>query len=187
MSVAGVVPTSQTVIGNNFGFDVSTVEFDVSASGFSLEGQSGSTTTFWIEVATSDAAATTFWETTTATISGNTAALFDSTVGAWVAQDPEGVYNFSGNCTTLGIEDNVLAQNLSLFPNPTNGDMTIDFARNFGQTNVQITSITGQAIMEASVNGLGSSVIGTSRLAAGIYFAQVSTENATTVIKFVKN
>ncbi len=87
----------------------------------------------------------------------------------------------------LSVEDNILAENLSLFPNPTNGDMTLDFARSFGQANVAITNITGQNVMNVSTDGIGSTQLETSRLASGIYFAQIATDNASTVIKFVKN
>ena len=86
---------------------------------------------------------------------------------------------------TLSVEDNILAENLSLFPNPTNGDMTLDFARSFGQANVSITNITGQTVMNVTTEG--STQLETSRLASGIYFAQIATDNASTVIKFVKN
>ena len=85
----------------------------------------------------------------------------------------------------LSVEDNILAENIALFPNPTNGDMTLDFARSFGQANVSITNITGQAVMNVTTEG--STQLETSRLASGIYFAQIATDNASTVIKFVKN
>ena len=89
--------------------------------------------------------------------------------------------------SALSTDDLVLADQLSLYPNPTNGDMTLNFARSLGTSQVQISNITGQKVMDLTVDGVGATTLNTSRLASGIYFAQIATENASTVIKFVKN
>ncbi|WP_299767558.1 T9SS type A sorting domain-containing protein [uncultured Dokdonia sp.] len=88
---------------------------------------------------------------------------------------------------TLGVEDDILSDNISVFPNPTNGDLNINFARNFGTTTVDIINVNGQKVLNASVDGFGNNTIATSKLANGIYFAQISNETATTTIKFIKN
>lgn len=87
----------------------------------------------------------------------------------------------------LSTDDLSIANQIAMYPNPTNGDITLDFARSLGQTQVQITNITGQIVMDTTVDGVGATSISTSRLSSGIYFAQIATENASTVIKFVKN
>lgn len=88
---------------------------------------------------------------------------------------------------TLGVGENVLTNNISIFPNPTNGDLNISFARNFGATNIDIINVNGQKVMNASVDGIGNNTLATSRLANGIYFAQVTNETGVATIKFIKN
>lgn len=84
-------------------------------------------------------------------------------------------------------DDATLANNISVFPNPTNGDLNINFARNFGATNIDIINVNGQKVMTASVDGIGNNSLATSRLANGIYFAQVTNETGVATIKFIKN
>jgi len=100
--------------------------------------------------------------------------------------DNDYVINLIGD-PVLGVEDNILADSVSIFPNPTNGDMNISFSRSLGEASIQFTSITGQIVMETSVDAIGTSTLNTSRLSSGIYFAQIATEDASTVIKFIKN
>ncbi len=84
-------------------------------------------------------------------------------------------------------EDATLANNISVFPNPTNGDLNINFARNYGATNVDIINVNGQKVMTASVDGIGNNTLATSRLANGVYFAQVTNETGVATVKFIKN
>ncbi|WP_299683079.1 T9SS type A sorting domain-containing protein [uncultured Dokdonia sp.] len=87
----------------------------------------------------------------------------------------------------LGVEDDILNDNVSVYPNPTNGDLNINFARNFGTTTVDIINVNGQKVLNASIEGFGNNTIATSKLANGIYFAQISNDTANTTIKFIKN
>ncbi|GGG29144.1 hypothetical protein GCM10011344_32500 [Dokdonia pacifica] len=87
----------------------------------------------------------------------------------------------------LSTDENTLSENVSVFPNPTNGDLNINFTRNFGATNIDIINVNGQKVLNASIEGFGNNSIATSKLANGIYFAQISSETGTTTIKFIKN
>ncbi|MFT5890323.1 MAG: hypothetical protein ACI9Y7_000413 [Dokdonia sp.] len=84
-------------------------------------------------------------------------------------------------------EDTLLSDSISLFPNPTNGDLNINFARNFGATNVSVINVNGQKVVSASMEGFGNNTLATSKLANGIYFAQVTNQEGTATIKFIKN
>lgn len=86
----------------------------------------------------------------------------------------------------LSVDDEVLAGQISVYPNPTSANLNIDFATNLGDTEVNITNVNGQSVMRSSINGIGSNVLNTSNLSSGIYFAQISTANAATTIKFIK-
>ena len=100
--------------------------------------------------------------------------------------DNSWVLNVIGD-EVLGLNDNVLADNISLYPNPTNSDLNINFARNFGATNIAVINVNGQKVMSASVDGIGNNTLATSKLANGIYFAQVTNQEGTATIKFIKN
>ncbi len=94
-----LAPTSQTVVGNNFGFDVSEVVLDVTP--MMMPGQAGSTTTYWIDASvTSSSGGITAWEATTASYVGNN--MWQFFLGAWVDTGFEGVYTFSGQCDPIG-------------------------------------------------------------------------------------
>lgn len=88
---------------------------------------------------------------------------------------------------TLSIDENVFANNISLFPNPTSGDLNIEFSRSYGDTDINITNINGQTVIRTTVDGFGNSTINTSDLATGVYFAKVTNESGSATIKFIKN
>lgn len=96
-----VTPTSQAVIGANFGFDVSETIIDVTP--FQFIGQAGADTTYWIattvETSSNGIAA---WESQFPVINGNITASF--TGGGWglVTGGEDGVYIFSGDCVSTG-------------------------------------------------------------------------------------
>ncbi|WP_203293031.1 GEVED domain-containing protein [Luteirhabdus pelagi] len=104
-SELGVVPASQSVIGSNFGFDVSEVVLDI--TDFELSGNVFSDTTYWIglSVSASDGL-NCFWENSTASINGNGEAYDDGLGGGFVV-DPalESVYSFDGTCDAIPPND----------------------------------------------------------------------------------
>jgi len=93
-----VVPTSQAVVGANFGFDVSTVVLDVTP--FLFAGQAGQSTTYWIGATVlSSNGGQTAWESNL-TLQGN--AMWSFFNGAWATTGEEGVYIISGQCAGGG-------------------------------------------------------------------------------------
>ncbi len=85
-------------------------------------------------------------------------------------------------------ESTILAESVSLYPNPTNAGITLDFSKNLGEVNVQIATISGQVVLDKNIEGgIGSTSLDTSKLSTGIYFANIITADANTVIKFIKN
>lgn len=99
----GVVPTSDVVIGGNFGIDGHEVVLDVTPYTFEAVGGDA---TYWIglEVAnTNPIDGSIFWEVSTANpVDNNPTALFDGI--SWIYNNPlaEGVYVFDGTCSTGG-------------------------------------------------------------------------------------
>lgn len=87
----------------------------------------------------------------------------------------------------LSTEDNLLTENISIFPNPTNGDLNLNVNRSFGELDVNIVNVNGQVVMNRTVDTIGSTTLSTSSLANGVYFAQISSDEGSTTLKFIKN
>ena len=101
--IPDVVPTSQTIIGDAFGFQVYDVEIDFTA--VELDGQEGIETTYWIG-ASLDATdgSNVFWEfysDTTAPVVGYGLAYDDGVAGFIIELENEGVYTFHATCTDV--------------------------------------------------------------------------------------
>ena len=92
-SELGLTPSSQAVIGSNFGFDVNEIVLDLTPVVFT-EGK------YWVELSVTDGGATgsVFWVITTSTSMGDPVANFN---GGWGYPDStmDGVVTFSGECS----------------------------------------------------------------------------------------
>ncbi|PKP39349.1 MAG: hypothetical protein CVT96_12180, partial [Bacteroidetes bacterium HGW-Bacteroidetes-13] len=93
-----VVPTSQVVVGANFGFNISEVVIDVTP--FLFAGQAGQSTTYWVGTTVLSAnGGQNAWESNLSP-QGNPMWQFFN--GNWVNTFEEGVYIFSGQCAGGG-------------------------------------------------------------------------------------
>ena len=97
----GVVPTSQTVIGSNFGFDISEVVFDIAPE--LLAGQAGTASTYWMSFTLSISSGSGFIGATTASIEGFEAYFSPDTGVTWIViAGNDIVYNLEGDCAPIG-------------------------------------------------------------------------------------
>ncbi len=93
------VPTSQTVIGNNFGYDAWDVELDI--DDVPLLGQTGLAKTYWIGISLEPTdGSNTFWEFSSAGVIGYGQSYNDGT-GFVTEPTNEGVYTFAGTCMPI--------------------------------------------------------------------------------------
>lgn len=87
-----LVPASQALVGNNFGYNVSEVVLDISPVNFT-EG------TYWIGVtAVSSTGGLTAWETTSISTVGANSAISDDQGNSWGSGSADGVYTLMGFC-----------------------------------------------------------------------------------------
>ncbi|MEM0519416.1 MULTISPECIES: T9SS type A sorting domain-containing protein [Aequorivita] len=181
-SQASATIDNQTVIGNNFGFDVNEIELTVTP--FTFAGQAGSPTTYWVELSVTDGGATgsVFWVVTSSTMVGNPSAQFDA---AWGIPDPlmDGVYIWEGNCNPLGVSDNALA-GFSYYPNPVTDVLSLKAASNIEA--VSIYNLLGQEVLRSEV-GATTSDINLSGIATGAYVLKVTVNGQTGTYKILKN
>ena len=97
----------------------------------------------------------------------------------------------SGNNLTLGVDDNVLANNLVVFPNPSKGEFTISFNSNLNNNDdvkVDIFDISGRLVYKNNfINNSAnfSKTINLNNVASGIYVANISNGNNITSHKII--
>jgi hypothetical protein len=107
-------------------------------------------------------------------------------VGAFFSFDTQ--TSFSGNCNnpcTVSIEENSFS-NLSIYPNPTTGDITIDLGENVTTIKATLTNNLGQVILTQSYD-YTKNINLEINAPIGIYFLQIeSSGGATKTIKIIK-
>ncbi len=96
------------------------------------------------------------------------------------------------NFATNTIEDDILKNSLSIFPNPTNNNITIRFNNNVSQNiDISINNYLGQKIKQLTAkenqSGVFEEVFSLDNLTKGLYFLKIQTNNKTHLKKFVKN
>jgi hypothetical protein len=88
----------------------------------------------------------------------------------------------SNVCSGVGIEDNVFIQDVNIFPNPTNGELNVNFnLANPANVIVSVYNIMGEEVV--SYNKENASVVNTtldlSKCASGVYFVKIISTNQT--------
>lgn len=94
-----LVPTSQDIIGDAFGYDVHEVVLDLPTP-VDFAGDGATAVTYWVQLVGEPTAAGTQmgWETTTASIIGNVYAFDNENTTEWTAGDGDGVFSITGQC-----------------------------------------------------------------------------------------
>jgi starch-binding outer membrane protein SusE/F len=90
-------------------------------------------------------------------------------------------FNFAVTAGTNVVTKN----NVSVYPNPSATGWNFS-AADASLTNIKVTDVMGKTVINQTVNGQTASVNITA-LSAGVYFASVTANGATTVVRVVKN
>jgi hypothetical protein len=92
--------------------------------------------------------------------------------------------NCNNFCSTVGIEKNSLS-NLTLYPNPTNGNITIDLGETKINVKAKLTNSVGQVVL---TQNLGSTNFINLDLesSSGIYFLQIEADGEIITKKIIK-
>lgn len=86
---------------------------------------------------------------------------------------------------TVSVSENNFAQNLNLYPNPTNGQFSIDLGEDFKQANIQILDLSGRVVFQKKTEN--KQVINLNFEAPkGIYFVRINTGLKQSTIKLIK-
>jgi hypothetical protein len=93
---------------------------------------------------------------------------------AMAADDP--AHNYVSETTTAtGLVEN--DDNVALYPNPTNGNVTIEAA---GMSRITVVSVLGQVVYDTELNA-DNYILNMGQFNAGLYMVRVYTENGVTV------
>ncbi len=84
----------------------------------------------------------------------------------------------------VGVEDDVLANSIGIYPNPTQGNIYVDLGTATKAT-VNVFNTAGQLVTTANNEGNSSMMIKLTNQAAGVYFVQVTTAEGTASKKVV--
>ncbi|MBC2845531.1 T9SS type A sorting domain-containing protein [Winogradskyella flava] len=88
--------------------------------------------------------------------------------------------------STLNIVEHTFTTNFKVFPNPNQGNFTIDFGKSYNQIDISITNNLGQEILKEKHND-SSKVIINLMINSGVYFVNITTgEGELAVIKILK-
>ncbi|RMA64689.1 M36 family metallopeptidase [Ulvibacter antarcticus] len=86
----------------------------------------------------------------------------------------------------LGINDNEFNQNVSLYPNPTNGQITMVNTSNYVIRSATITDVNGRTVQILNVDDATQTSFSIASLAQGMYFVKIEADDATIVKRIVK-
>lgn len=93
----------------------------------------------------------------------------------------ENVNSISENCSNLLSVEDTFFNDLSVYPNPTNGILHFDFSKPLDQ--IEVYSITGKMVLGKT----NSDFINLESLAKGMYMVKISTDSNSEFIKVLKN
>ncbi len=97
----------------------------------------------------------------------------------------------TGNNVSLSVEDTSFADNLSLYPNPSNGDFTVSFESELSSSNsdvsIDVIDVRGRVVFSNTYtsNSLFRELISLDNVDAGVYVVNISQNNSTTSRKLV--
>jgi len=124
-----------------------------------------------------------------AAIEGETGQSFTATAnGNYAVQLTENGCVDTSDCvniTSVGIIENAFNSQISVFPNPTSGALTLNFENEIGNVQLIIRNAVGQEVMRK--NYISAQHIGfTLEGSAGVYFIEVLHEGKKAVLRIVK-
>ena len=88
----------------------------------------------------------------------------------------------NANCATLGNE-NFVANNFKIYPNPSKGSIAIDFNENNEIKSLNIYSVLGQKVFVSNETIISNTTIDISVLRTGIYFLEFIDKDNNTILK----
>lgn len=89
------------------------------------------------------------------------------------------IWKFEG---TMSVEKNIY-KNITLYPNPTNGIITIQWNKIWRPELIEISTLDGKILMKNHPEAIGNTTLDISNLASGIYFLVLDNHKTYKIIK----
>ena len=88
-------------------------------------------------------------------------------------------------CT--GIDEYGDRAGIQIYPNPSNGQFTVKFDKNIGQTQIIVMNMLNEILFEQSTETVNSNAVNfdLSNYAEGVYFVRIKTDSSEQVRKIV--
>ena len=157
---------------------VNTVDVSVTQVGEVLTADETGATYQWLDCETQTAISGATNQTYTATVNGTYA----------VEVSKDGCTDTSA-CSTvsgIGIIENDFGTSLALFPNPTDGKVTVDLGKSYQNVKIRLTDVSGKLINKSDDYMTGQSFDMNIGEPAGVYLLQIETENKMAIIRLMK-
>ena len=90
------------------------------------------------------------------------------------------------NCSSLSI-DEFSKDSLSIFPNPTQTELSITTSKNLGSVAITLIDINGRVVFETHKELFNTIILNTSQLQSGLYILNIKNGNFTFNEKIIKN
>ena len=92
----------------------------------------------------------------------------------------------ASSCSTLGVDELTLSNDISIYPNPTKNNLTIATSSNLQLELATIFDVRGRQVITKNLNSTNSlNTIDVTQLQAGVYFIKIDLENVSTTKKFI--
>lgn len=162
----------------NTNLTVNTVNNGINISGATLTAIASSATYIWLNCSTgNNVISGANGQTYVATQNGDYAVI--------VTQNSCSDTSICMSVSVVGIEENVKDNLFSVFPNPSNGNFTVDFGKNTSNIQIDILDYSGKLIHTITSQD-NTKVPVQIKGTTGIYFLRISADNMQEVIKVLK-
>jgi hypothetical protein len=94
--------------------------------------------------------------------------------------------NFIPYNTSIEETNNKASNAFVLYPNPTNGDITLNFNGQINTGIITIYNVNGQEVLNTQIKQSKSLILNASELTNGVYFIRVQNKNEVVTQKFIK-
>jgi hypothetical protein len=108
------------------------------------------------------------------------------TLGIPFASNWTGIKLLTYNSCTVGVEEEINANDIFIFPNPATGKITIESSRELNFTEIKIQNSLGQTVSSSFTRNGNKIEVNVSNLKEGIYFLKIKVKEKEIIKKFVK-
>ncbi len=114
---------------------------------------------------------------------GNAIYTVTITNGNQICTSPDYIFN----CTITGVQNNVLAENYSIFPNPTKNSVFIQSKSNSNlKISISLTNVIGQEVQQKIITNTNQYELSLKNLPVGIYILNISDDKGNGSMKIIK-